>query len=1005
MRRRRLAGFGDVDEGGGAGSGSIGGGLAALLAEVGDEGEGRPSGSGGSALLYGSRHRLVGASGAALLALAAALSGTAQAAEECGPAEPGRRILCSPANYDAASDGNIFYGPDEAREGDFGVRLTGDLSVRYDRDVPGDDVLVLPDDGSDRSVEDRSRHGAVVIAPGGEDYAGDISVSSAADIATDGRGIVVYHQGASGALNLDLAGDRIEASGGKASFAIDTMHTGSGDTGIAAGGVAIEAAGENAAGISAGHRETGAVAIDLRGGRIAAAGQAQAKGVWSHHTGSGDIGIAADDVAIEVTGDQALGYFADHRGTGAIAADLRGGTIKVTGQAYGDGLWAQHNGSGDLGIAAAEIAIEAAGDLATGIGGVHGGTGAIAIDVRGGRITASGENADGIYVRRSAGGSIDIDAEDVAIEIQGTERSNGLVAVNRDGTGDISITTRNVDIEVRGEEQLDGIFIRHASADREDPLDDAGDSRIAVSGGSVVTAGADSGGIRVFHEQGGSISIDVRDATIATNGSRTTGIGAGHPGKDDGAVRIRVDGGTVTADGRDSHGISIGSFDGETGAVRAAGAGADGYRRQSVTVNGRVRSGGGSGVRLVGGGRVAIGPRGSVGAASGVAVLAEGEGAALHVDAELDGRRADEAIAGEIRNDDGRTTVAVNGVVLHDGMTGATGLRAPNGARDITLAASETVAGRVFSAADLVTGPYAPRAAVYEALPGFMLRLDKGETTGKRLRRPGSPAWVRVSGGRGSHEPDRASVGAAWDVTRFEAEAGLDFALSEAGDAVGSVALRHVGGSADVSAPTGGGRVEAAGMGGSFGVSWMSAAGWYAEGRLSVTRYETDLRADGQGRLKEGARATVRSLGVEAGRRLALGGDLHLTPRAWLVGSDVSMEGFRDAVGSRFSLEHATRVTAGAGVAAETVHEWDDGERALALSGRLGLERALGDAETAVEVSGERLGAEASGSRVVLGLGGVYRWGGWSFAGEVSASGPGSSDSSYAVSLSIGAQF
>ena len=69
----------------------------------------------------------------------------------------------------------------------------------------------------------------------------------------------------------------------------------------------------------------------------------------------------------------------------------------------------------------------------------------------------------------------------------------------------------------------------------------------------------------------------------------------------------------------------------------------------------------------------------------------------------------------------------------------------------MTLVAADAVVGRGFSTADFVTGPYAPRAAVYEALPGFLLRLDGRGTAAGRLRKPGSPAWVRVSGGKGSY--------------------------------------------------------------------------------------------------------------------------------------------------------------------------------------------------------------------------------------------------------------
>ena len=423
-------------------------------------------------------------------------------------------------------------------------------------------------------------------------------------------------------------------------------------------------------------------------------------------------------------------------------------------------------------------------------------------------------------------------------------------------------------------------------------------------------------------------------------------------------------------------------------------------------VNGRARggSGDGAGIRLAGGGRVEIGSRGSVGAASGIAVQAPGDGAALHVSADFDGRRAGDVIDGEILNDGGWTTIAVNGVTLHDGMAGATGLWAPNGARDVTVAAADTIVGQSFSTADFVE-PYAPRAAVYEALPGFLLRLDGRGTAVGRLRKPGSPAWVRVFGGEGSYGPDRSSVGASYDFDRFGVEAGLDAALSPAGDVTGSVSLRHARGSAGVSAPTGGGSIEAEGIGAALGATWRDDAGYYVNGRISITGYKTDLRSGGRGRLKEDAESTVRSLGVEAGRRLALGEWMHLTPRAWLTRSDVSLSGFRDTVGSRVSFPAAARTAAGLGIAAETAHSWHGGERTLSVRGELGAERTLGDAETVADVSGERLGSEATRTRAVLGFGGEYRWGRWSLGGEITASGLGSDDSEYAAGLRFGMRF
>ena len=108
---------------------------------------------------------------------------------------------------------------------------------------------------------------------------------------------------------------------------------------------------------------------------------------------------------------------------------------------------------------------------------------------------------------------------------------------------------------------------------------------------------------------------------------------------------------------------------------------------------------------------------------------------------------------------------------------------------------------------------------------------------------------------------------------------------------------------------------------------------------------------------------------------------------------------------SRIALSQAARSIVGLGVVTETAHSWDDGERTLDLRGRLGVERLLGDAETVVDVSGERLGSEAARTRVVLGLGAAHRWSRWSLGGEVSASGIGSDDSDYTVSLRLGTQF
>jgi len=502
---------------------------------------------------------------------------------------------------------------------------------------------------------------------------------------------------------------------------------------------------------------------------------------------------------------------------------------------------------------------------------------------------------------------------DASITIRGGQQLNGLFYGHwsNDSEGNLSVDARDVNIEVHGERYLDGIFGIHRGTGAIDVDVHRADIDIMAS---EVDSGdfGDSGGIAFVHGGDGNIDITAREVDIKVQGDRSVGIGGGqrYEGTGDvaidvhdstvmvtgetvagirsfnfsgeGDIHIHVDGGTITAKGPGSSGILVGltgrTDSSRTGPIKApagvsvptvdggGGVFGEGPRPQTVVVDGQVRGGSileqeedspvvGAGVRLYGGGRVEIGPNGSVSADSGIAVRAEGEEAALHV--ALNGRRPSEMVMGEIRNDDGMTTIEVNGVVLHDGMTGATGLLVPFGARDVSIGASEIVQGRVFRPADFLSG-YAPRAAVFEAFPDFLLRLDQGEgAVGKRLRIPGSPAWIKVSGGQGSYEPDRSHVGATHDFNHFETEAGVEFGLFQGRTLTGWASLRRVAGSADVSAPTGGGKIDASGFGASAGTSWENTGGYHASGSVSLTRYKADLRTDGRGALKDDVGATA----------------------------------------------------------------------------------------------------------------------------------------------------
>ena len=828
-----------------------------------------------------------------------------RAENECGPPEAGQEVVCSPSTYDP-SGGNVFYSYDEngmdETSGDFTIRLTEDLSINYDRERPGDDVWGFPPDPESRDS------GAVWISPGefGE-YAGDVSLYSSADVTSNARAIFAGHYGQSGALRLEITGGAITTTGAGSHAIRGYRHPGSGgELDIIVRDVTIDTtAADDAFGVSATHRGEGDLDVHVQDSAISTTGDS-AFGIIGFHTSTGDVTIVGRTLTVETKSDGGVGLFGAHIGAGDVDIDARGLTVSAAGD-HVDGIRGEHRGQGDIDIHLQDSAIEVMGTVSPGIISFHSGEGDINVNVQGGSITVNALESSGVSTHHFGKGAIKIDLRDVDVVAEGSS-TDGIAAWHK-GDGNLAVDVLRGRITTRGASS-DGIFgyQLNPTDDEGNPLTDADNNVVQVTG---------------------DIAIDMTGGMINTDGRGSHGIHALHE-SGRGEIRIAVDGGLIHASGPDASGIKVSRLGEDGSAVFAAGMGADGYRLQTVTVNGPVTGGSGAdaaGVLLVGGGKVVIDPRGSVGAASGIAIRAAGGVPRLHVDLNLAGRRVGTVLQeGEIRNDGGETTLRVNGVPLHDGVAGATGRTVLNGAWDLTLRASDAVAGRDFSAQDF-TETYAPRAAVYEALPGLLLRLHSRGPGGERLTVPGSPAWVRVAGGGGRYTPVQASVGASYDYRRVEVEAGLDVELGPR--LTGTLSVRHVYGSGDVSSPTGGGKITAQGLGGAVGVAWQGPQGYYFRGRVSVMDYDVDLTSDRRGTLIKDASAVGHSLGFETGRRFTLSERIKLTPRVWVTRSKIDL-GFTDAVQSRLWAEDSDRLTAGTGLVAETERIWDDGAQAFA---------------------------------------------------------------------------
>ena len=298
---------------------------------------------------------------------------------------------------------------------------------------------------------------------------------------------------------------------------------------------------------------------------------------------------------------------------------------------------------------------------------------------------------------------------------------------------------------------------------------------------------------------------------------------------------------------------------------------------------------------------------------------------------------------------------------------------------------------------------YAPRAAVYEALPAALLGLnDAGQGTGSPFPQ-GTFTFARTLEDHDGLRPADSTVGQRHALGYGGAQFGKRLQL---GDTLGaSVALHRVWSTVDVEAGTGGGEISVEATGLILDGAWNGPEGLYAKAGLSMTHYRLGTWSEDRdvGMLAGGVGARGSLARIEAGREVSLGGGLHVTPRIWFKRSALSVDGFTDAVGSRVSIPGTARMTGGVGMAARA--ERRAGSGTLSLRGSVDLAHVLDGRAAVTEVSGARLTSQAEDTELRLALSGVYRQGRFSLAAEASLNGADPGDARGAVGLRLSASF
>ena len=585
-------------------------------------------------------------------------------------------------------------------------------------------------------------------------------------------------------------------------------------------------------------------------------------------------------------------------------------------------------------------------------------TGDVRIAVNGGSIDSSGDGVRAWYAKPhdmngaiavtvAAGATVEGDVAGIYVANAG---ATGLMVPNRYAPDAAKDAAKDGDAPVALSGHLNQLVTVHGT------VTGGTDAAVHLSGGGALIVGRT--GKLVAGSSGRAILVnDPGPAHIHIEGEVTGGAGAA------GAVHLTGEDSTVTV--------------GSGGRVEASGA-ASAIRTDepgaAVVIAGEVKGGAGgeAAVHLAGGGTVTIRPPADPDAAPRVdangAALAIRGGAGTTTTVEIettgsvrDGDAAREvaskAVSGSYANIGGE--VKVTAVQMGDGVrTGHT----------LQLAEDGTLAFKCEGAGD-------GRCGLYEALPSVLLSANGPPSYAERAAaaRDGNGGWALVDAARGKWRARRATTSGklAYDHRRTVGRAGLDFAVVE--HARAGVSMHFLGARADMS---GVGEIKLEGLGAGVSGTWLEG-GFHVDAQAGVTWYGVELKSDVHGELLDkDASGRGYALGLEAGRRLAVGGDLTVTPRAGLVWSKVGLGDFGDTVGdgARVSVQPARSIKGGVGVSAETEVEFD-GTSGL-LFGTLDLEREFSDGTRvdvgAVSLSENTLRTKARRMAVRVGVGGRF---------------------------------
>ena len=292
----------------------------------------------------------------------------------------------------------------------------------------------------------------------------------------------------------------------------------------------------------------------------------KSRGIYAQHEGLGDIRIRTTDSIIMTWGENSEGIYGTHTGRPITVREvLAGGRTSTT----------VTTGGGEVSINVRGGSILTQSESSHGVLGLHRGVGGVDIDLTGASVATVGPHARGVFgwIRRCLG-TIDSTQCDV-------ERARNTL-IEGSGVGDIAIDVTGGSSIVTAGRSAYAVQARH---------ENKGDIAIRLTGSTTAmtratTKGEGAYGVFADHRgTEGNVAVTLNAASIVTEGNGASALLASRAGGT-GSVAVTVAGSTVETMGETANGVSgIHTGTGDLGidvsasAVSATGEGVYGLHR------------------------------------------------------------------------------------------------------------------------------------------------------------------------------------------------------------------------------------------------------------------------------------------------------------------------------------------------------------------------------------------------------------------------------------------